>query len=434
MSGTACSPSRRSGEKNKTLRANVFSLSCAHRKEHSLRSRAVSGLFSRVRTWTWKRRQRPQRTTSCQPKLRRLYRQLMLGVFFGFPYIWVSWPRHSSSLCHLVPSHSLSATRKKRKPAPGYAIPDNVRSYTQTTSIPSLHATKPAGISALDLSSDGSVALTGGPDKTVQVFDLSDKKTVATLKGHTKPVNQVAFVEDNLAVSSSADKTVKVWSSSDSAWTLAHNFTGPKAEVVGFSVHPSKKLVASASADSTWSLHDLATYTTVKTYSPIEGDGGDFAYTSFTGHPDGILHAGGTKSGSIRVWDVRDASSLAGTLDGYAAQPVNSMSFSENGYYLATSTSSEPTVKVFDLRKLALLSSWSLPAENKVSEVRFDASAQFLTVAGTDLRVYANKTWEELLKFEENAGDLTAARWTPGGKEIVVSGMDRCLRVLGSAS
>jgi pre-mRNA-processing factor 19 len=286
----------------------------------------------------------------------------------------------------------------------------------------------------LDLSSDGSVALTGGPDKTVQVFDLSDKKTVATLKGHTKPVNQVAFVEDNLAVSSSADKTVKVWSSSDSAWTLAHNFTGPKAEVVGFSVHPSKKLVASASADSTWSLHDLATYTTVKTYSPIEGDGGDFAYTSFTGHPDGILHAGGTKSGSIRVWDVRDASSLAGTLDGYAAQPVNSMSFSENGYYLATSTSSEPTVKVFDLRKLALLSSWSLPAENKVSEVRFDASAQFLTVAGTDLRVYANKTWEELLKFEENAGDLTAARWTPGGKEIVVSGMDRCLRVLGSAS
>jgi pre-mRNA-processing factor 19 len=89
---------------------------------------------------------------------------------------------------------------------------------------------------------------------------------------------------------------------------------------------------------------------------------------------------------------------------------------------------------VFDLRKLALLSSWSLPAENKVSEVRFDVSAQFLTVAGTDLRVYANKTWEELLKFEENAGDLTAARWTPGGKEIVVSGMDRCLRVLGSAS
>ncbi len=333
---------------------------------------------------------------------------------------------------------SLSSTRKKRKPAAGYASPDALRAYTQTTTIPSLHATKPAGIAALDRSTDGALALTGGADKTGQVFDLAEQKTLATLKGHTKAVHQVAFVEGGEvarhAVSASADKTLRVWKEDGAKWSLAHNFNNGKGEVVGFAVHPSKKMVAAASADSTWSLYDLTQMSTVKTYSPVEGIEGDFSYASFTGHPDGILHAGGTKSGAIRVWDVRDASTLAGTLDGYEGQPVNSLSFSENGYYLATSSSATPTVKVFDLRKLALLSSWTLPAENKITEVRFDPSAQFLGVAGTDYRVYANKSWDELLKFDDNAGDLTAARFGPLGGQIVLSGMDRTLRVLGPAA
>ena len=328
---------------------------------------------------------------------------------------------------------SLSSVRKKRKPAPGYVNAETLKKFVQINHIPSLHATKPPGISALDLAADGNVVVTGGPDKAVQIFDLETSKVLGTLKGHTKPITHVAFREADdgrLAISSSADKTVRVWGEKDGKWSAKATLSGHKGEVAGLAVHPSGSYVAAASQDSTWDLYDLSEGKSVMSYSAVDGIDGSFSYTSFAVHPDGILHGGGTKDGSIRVWDARQSTSLAATLSSHSTD-VTTLSFSENGYYLATSSSSDPTVNIFDLRKLSLLNSWKLPAENTISEVRFDPSAQFLSVAGTDLRVFTNKTWEEVLKFEDNAGVLTGARFGKLGSEIVLSGMYRMLRVLG---
>ena len=333
----------------------------------------------------------------------------------------------------LITELSLSSVRKKRKPAPGYATAESLKSYVQINHVPSLHATKPAGISALDVASDGTVVVTGGPDKVVQIFDLATSKVLGTLKGHTKPITQVAFRESDdgrLVISSGADKTVRVWGEEDGKWSAKANMTGHKGEVTGLAVHPSGSYVAAGSLDSTWNLYDLAIGKSVMSYTPIDGVEGSFAYSSFAVHPDGVLHGGGTNEGSIRVWDARQSKSLAATLSSHSSD-VTSLDFSENGYYLATSSSTDPTVNIFDLRKLAILDSWKLPAENTVSEVRFDPSAQFLSVTGTDLRVYANKSWDEILKFDDNAGLLTGARFGKLGSEIVLSGMDRTLRVLG---
>lgn len=330
---------------------------------------------------------------------------------------------------------SLSSVRKKRKPAAGYANAAAVKGYTQINHVPSLHATKPAGISALDVAKDGNIVVTGGPDKVVQIFDMAESKVLGTLKGHTKPVTHVAFREkegeDRLAISASADKTVRVWGETEGKWAAKTNFSNHKGEITGIAVHPSLAYVAAASADSTWSLYDIAEGKEVNSYSAVPGDDASFSYSSFAVHPDGVLHGGGVKDGGVRVWDVRQSSGLAATFQSHSS-PVTSLSFSENGYYLSTASNTDPTVNIFDLRKLALLTSWKLPEDNTISEVRFDPSAQFLTVAGTDLRVYANKSWEELLKFEDNAGLLTGARFGKLGSEIVLSGMDRTLRVLGA--
>lgn len=337
----------------------------------------------------------------------------------------------------MATNQALSSVRKKRKPAPGYATADSVKSYVQTSSVPSMHGTKPPGINALDLSVDGKTIVTGGLDKVVQVFDLESQTVLATLKGHTKAVTHVAFRENEgmsrVAISSGADKTVRFWGEKEGgSWGAQGSIAAHKGDVTGLAVHPSGYYVASASTDSTWCLHDIESAKTIATYGALPDVEGSFAYTSFSGHPDGVLNAGGTKDGIVRVWDARQATSLAASLDSHPGKALTTLGFSENGYYLATGSSSDSLVNVFDLRKLKLLSGWNLPAENAVHEVRFDPSAQFLTVAGTDLRVYANKTWDELLKFDDNNGVITAARWGNLGSEIVLSGLDRTVRVLGA--
>lgn len=327
--------------------------------------------------------------------------------------------------------------RKKRKPAAGYATAEQVQGYAQKSHVPSMHGTKPPGVTTLDLAKDGKTIVTGGADKQVQIFDLESQKVLATLKGHTKPVTHVQFREQEgvsrLAVSSAADKTVRIWGEDESgSWAAKGSITAHKGDVTGLAVHPSGLYAGSASTDSTWVLSDVETAKKIATYSAIEGIEGSFAYTSFDVHPDGVLHAGGTKDGLVRVWDARQNTSLAASLDSHPGKALSTLSFSENGYYLATASSADSLVNVFDLRKLKLFSSWNLPAENTVNEVRFDPSAQFLTVAGTDLRVYANKSWNELLKFDDNNGLLTAARFGNLGSEIVLAGMDRTVRVLGA--
>lgn len=330
---------------------------------------------------------------------------------------------------------SLSEQRKKRKAPADYVKADGVKSYTQINHIPSLHNTKPPGITALDVAADGNTVVTGGADKSVQIFDIAESKVIGTLKGHTKPVTHVEFVNSNLAVSSSADKTVRLWGESEAGgkWAAKHNFNNHKGDITGLAVHPSKAFVAAASSDSTWSLYDINEAKEVHQYGAIAGDEGSFAFSSFAIHPDGYLCGGGVASGVVRVWDVRDPSRLAANIDSHSS-PITSLSFSENGYYLATASNTDPTVNVVDLRKLEkdnYITSWKLPEDNVVSHVKFDESAQFLTVAGTDLRVYKNKSFDELLKFDDNAGLLTGAKFVKLGSEIVVGGMDRTLRILG---
>lgn len=56
----------------------------------------------------------------------------------------------------------LSATRKKRKPSPDAASVDEVKAFAQATVIPSVHTTKPPGVSALTLAKNGELFVSGG--------------------------------------------------------------------------------------------------------------------------------------------------------------------------------------------------------------------------------------------------------------------------------
>ena len=88
------------------------------------------------------------------------------------------------------------------------------------------------------------------------------------------------------------------------------------------------------------------------------------------------------------VWDVKSQKSVA-KVEGHTAA-VNALSFSENGYYLATCAADG--VKLWDLRKLKNFKSIAPWGEGKgaaaTRAVQFDFSGHYLAVGGGDARVY----------------------------------------------
>ncbi|GAA5895311.1 pre-mRNA-processing factor 19 [Sporobolomyces salmoneus] len=344
---------------------------------------------------------------------------------------------------------TLSATRKKRKPAADAASPAEMKTYTEISTIPSVHGTKPPGVSALALAKDATVTVTGGLDKNVLLYDRTTSKILATLKGHTKKVTSVAasssLTEEGLpsfVVAGSLDKSVRVWAPSGgkSVYGVTGNIS-LGSEVNQISLHPSNSLVGSAQADGTWAIHDLTPSSgkpaTILTGSLPEDSASGTSNTAISFHPDGVIFAVGSSDSKIRVFETLTGNCVA-TFDGHSSESdvgeIVSLAFSENGYTLASAAKGSKQVKIWDLRKLSNSANIDLESDVQVTALKFDYSAQALGVAGTDARVYQNKSWELLLKSEENSDLLTGVDWSKDGKELVVAGIDRTIRILSAAA
>ncbi|PPQ92689.1 hypothetical protein CVT25_013996 [Psilocybe cyanescens] len=315
---------------------------------------------------------------------------------------------------------ALSAARKKRKPAPGYATVADIKTFVPTHTIPSLHSASPAGITALAVSQTHPTQfLTGGNDKVVQLYDKSTDKVLASLKGHTKKINHVAFREQDgestLLISAGSDKIAKVWAHDANSGDYLPKLTvrSHKGELTGLAVHPTSTLFALSSSDKTYSLHDLTTFTQIFRSAPS-----DEAFTSLAIHPDGTLLGLGTPTSTIQIYDIRTGA-IAASLTPTDPSPftVNTLAFSENGYHLLAPNSLS-SVAVWDLRKQKATTTISLGDDCKINRVSYDTSAQFLGIATSQgARIYAHKTWEELLRLEEG-GEVSDFAFGHQGKEI----------------
>lgn len=86
---------------------------------------------------------------------------------------------------------------------------------------------------------------------TIRVFETSTAELCATLDGHVKLVTNVAFSPSGeLLVSSSYDKTVRVWSIHQQ-YCIAL-LTGPGANVYAAEFSPDGAYLACAARDSVW--------------------------------------------------------------------------------------------------------------------------------------------------------------------------------------
>ncbi|KAK2155572.1 hypothetical protein LSH36_236g00042 [Paralvinella palmiformis] len=320
----------------------------------------------------------------------------------------------------------LTAERKKRgKTVPeGLANSDDIRSYRQLASHVGLHSASMPGMLALDIClKDTSKFVTGGNDRNAVVFNKDTEQVMAILQGHTKKVTGVIYhPEEELVITASQDQTIRVWGVQQTA-PCAHVIRAHEGPVTGISLHATGDYLLSCSIDSNWAFSDIRVGRVLTKVSDSQQ-----ALTCAQFHPDGLIFGTGTEDAVIKIWDLKERTNVA-NFPGHSG-PVTSIAFSENGYYLATAAD-DSVVKLWDLRKLKNFKSITLDDRYEVKSLCFDQSGTYLAVAGTDVRVYLCKQWQELKVFNDHTALATGVRFGHNASFIASASMDRSLKIFG---
>jgi pre-mRNA-processing factor 19 len=153
------------------------------------------------------------------------------------------------------------------------------------------------------------------------------------------------------------------------------------------------------------------------------------ALTTAAFHPDGHLFAAGGLDGQIKLFEVKTGAAAA-TFD--ASGPVQSLSFSENGTWLAAAVKNDTTIQIWDLRKAAQIK--LLDIGSPVTSIRWDYTGQFLLAtspSGLTVQHYSKTTkqWTEPLRSSVAS---RYAEWGPEAQSVVVLGMDGSISELTS--
>lgn len=315
-------------------------------------------------------------------------------------------------------SKELSKARKKREISPTLASGEDIGKMEVGTTAP-CHATKAKGIRAIRVNpANADEVATGGADGSLALFDAAKGKRGALMTGHKKAVTDVAYAGDAI-LTSSADKTVKIWRGGAEAAAVAGVHEG---EVVAVSAHPTNAYAVSIGGDGAWAFMDVGAAECLS----VQRDGADGGteYTCGGFHPDGLILGTGAADSSVKIWDVK-TSKVAAKVEGHVGA-VTSMSFSENGYYLATCA--QDGVKLWDLRKLKNFKSVEAAG---VRCVGFDRSGHYLAVGGADACVLNVKAeWEVVKRWEASKAPVNALEFAPDAKALYAGCSDHNLRVI----
>ncbi|KAI5649722.1 hypothetical protein M9H77_35727 [Catharanthus roseus] len=326
---------------------------------------------------------------------------------------------------------ALSQQRKKRQIPSTLAPVDAVERYTQLNSFP-LHKTNKPGILSLDVLYSRDIIATGGIDTNVVVFDRPSGEILSTLSGHSKKVTSVKFVpQKELVVSGSADKTVRIWKGSeDGKYDCRHVLKDHTAEVEAVTIHPTNNYFVTASLDNSWCFYELDSG---RCLAQVSDDSGSQGYTTAAFHPDGLIIGIGTSGPVVKIWDVKNQSPVAKFDEMVGA--VTAVSFSENGYFLATAA--QDGVKLWDLRKLRNFRTFAAEDKTPIQAVEFDHSGSYLAIGGSDIRIYqvanVKSEWNCIKTFPDlsGTGRTTSLKFGTDAKYLAAGSMDRNLRIFG---
>jgi len=327
---------------------------------------------------------------------------------------------------------TLSKNRKKliKQRQTDFVTAEALAEFTAGKAI-SIHSASSPGVFCLDVNAQSDLLVSGGADASVIVFNKTSGKIVDTLKGHKKKITSVVMsgTTPQRVFSTSADTSARVWQARDDGkYKSVATLQGHTGAVVGCALHPSESYLITASADKTWVFWDVETGTNRQSVQDPDMEQG---YTCTAFHPDGLLFGAGASDAMVRIFDVKTQKNVA--LFKAHTGEVTGISFSENGYYLA-SGDDNGCVRLWDLRKLENFHTLDADASGAVTAVKFDPSGSYLGLGfnnGT-VRMLNSKAWSVVKEWKGHDDAVTGFAYGANASYFATSSKDRTIKVFSS--
>ena len=272
------------------------------------------------------------------------------------------------------------------------------------------------GVTAVALSADGCLAVSGSRERVLRVWDVDGRKLLRLLDGHGERVTSVALSADGgRAVSGSDDCTVRVWNVTSGA--LERTLEGHAGPVNAVAISGDGRHALSGSSDRMLKLWDAESGTCLRTLA------GHAASVTSVGLADGAWRAlSGSSDRSARLWDLHTGSILA-TFDGHS-DAVTAVLIDDTGIHAATG-SVDRTIKLWRLDDLRAPVSMGAHAGAVISVV-FSADGRMCASGGDDGRVMIRdvESGRVVRVIDAHTAPVRSLAFTQDGSCVLSAGID----------